>query len=183
MPRSRLTIASLIAVATLVASVMASLGFALGWDKQDVRRQSQILQQIIRTSGASQKSGYAAKTERRIAPHLRKMYAQDGTIPGANKSGVSAARPVFGGGNVPSRPEDTTRPSHVTKKEARAPFMGDASARRGNYRLSSGNLTPIYSENPGAGVRQHSMRTGQRQHLRQTNTQLQQIIRNSRPSR
>ena len=81
------------------------------------------------------------------------------------------------------RAEDVTRPTHVTKREARAPFMGDASARNQNYRLSSGNLTPIFSENLSAGVRMHKMRAGQRQHLQQTNIQLQQIIRNTRTSR
>ncbi|MAE17206.1 MAG: hypothetical protein CL911_07180 [Deltaproteobacteria bacterium] len=184
MPRSRLTIASLIASATLVASVIASFGFAIGWDKQDVRRQNQLLRQIIQTRTTARKSTYAPKTERRIAPHLRKMYARGGgAIPGENNSGMLSARPVFGGGDVPSRAEDVTRPTHVTKREARAPFMGDASARNQNYRLSSGNLTPIFSENLSAGVRMHKMRAGQRQHLQQTNIQLQQIIRNTRTSR
>jgi hypothetical protein len=57
--------------------------------------------------------------------------------------------------------------------------MGDASARTQNYRLSSGNLTPIFSDNPSSGVRLHVMKVGQRQHLQQTSLQLQQIIRNT----
>ena len=180
MPRSRLTIASFIASATLVASVIASFGFAIGWDKQDVRRQNQQLRQIIRDRTTARKSTYAPKTERRVAPHLRKMYAREGgAIPGENNSGVRPARPVFGGGDVPSRADDATRPTHVTKRESRAPFMGDASARTQNYRLSSGNLTPIYSNNPSSGVRLHVMKVGQRQHLQQTSLQLQQIIRNT----
>ena len=179
MPRSRLTIASLIAAATLVASVIASLGFAIGWDKEEVRRQNRMLQQLIGRPSTARKSPYSPKTERRVAPHLQKMYTKDGPIPGENNSGVLAARPVFGGGDVPSRAEDVTTPTHVTKREAPAPFFGDASARTKPYRLSSGNLTPIYSGNPSAGVRMHVMTKPQRQHLQRTNTQLQQIIRST----